>query len=219
MFTLTPPSALLQRRKRSPNTRVSSLAISKSNAFTYHSAVFFGSGDFRWMWLMRKPMDPAQPLAARRGIAHRRRDLADARIDASGARPAPFERRRGLARPAQRADDDVHRPERPEPIGHRFRLLEARAIESPVRRLRERRFGPCVSNEIEARHAGHGISGRARAGAPARPGPLSPRERVEELHEDAVERVGLVEIGRVARVLDHYEARAGDLLRHVLARR
>src|SRR5438552_11139027 len=56
MFTLIPPSALLQRRKRSPNTRVSSLVIWKSKAFTYHSAVFFGSGAFRWMWLMRKPM-------------------------------------------------------------------------------------------------------------------------------------------------------------------
>src|SRR5947207_5331909 len=56
MFTLIPPSALLQRRKRSPKTRVSSLVIWKSNAFTYHSAVFFGSGAFKWMWLMRKPM-------------------------------------------------------------------------------------------------------------------------------------------------------------------
>src|ERR1044071_7787952 len=56
MLTAMPPSALLQRRKRSPNTRTSSLAIWKSNAFTYQSAVLFGSGDFRWMWLMRKPM-------------------------------------------------------------------------------------------------------------------------------------------------------------------
>src|SRR5215212_8311166 len=56
MFTLIPPSSLLHRRKRSPNTRVSSLVIWKLNALTYQSAVFFGSGDLRWMWLMRKPM-------------------------------------------------------------------------------------------------------------------------------------------------------------------
>ena len=53
MFTAMPPSSLWQRMKRSPNTRVSSLTILKLNALTYQSAVFFGSGDFRWMWLMR----------------------------------------------------------------------------------------------------------------------------------------------------------------------
>src|SRR5712692_6318384 len=51
MLTLMPPSALAHRTKRSPNTRTVSLVISKPNAVTYHSAVFRGSGAFRWMWL------------------------------------------------------------------------------------------------------------------------------------------------------------------------
>src|SRR5207245_2279365 len=47
------PSSLVQRTKRSPNTRVSSFTILKPNAVTYHSAVLRGSGAFRWMWLIR----------------------------------------------------------------------------------------------------------------------------------------------------------------------
>src|SRR2546422_8075197 len=42
--------------KRSPNTRVSSPTILKLKARTYHSAVFRGSGAFRWMWLIRNAM-------------------------------------------------------------------------------------------------------------------------------------------------------------------
>ncbi|PYN50075.1 MAG: hypothetical protein DME00_06870 [Candidatus Rokuibacteriota bacterium] len=56
MFTPIPPSSLWQRMKRSPKTRVSSLMILKLKALTYHSAVFRGSGAFRWMWLMRNAM-------------------------------------------------------------------------------------------------------------------------------------------------------------------
>ena len=48
----TTPSSLVQRMKRSPNTRTSSTRIFGSNAFTYQWAVVFSSGDFRWMWLM-----------------------------------------------------------------------------------------------------------------------------------------------------------------------
>ena len=53
MLTAMPPSSLWQRMKRSPKTRVSSQTILKLNALTYQSAVFFGSGAFRWMWLIR----------------------------------------------------------------------------------------------------------------------------------------------------------------------
>ena len=53
MLTAMPPSALWHRMKRSPKLRVVSFTILKSKAFTYQSAVFLGSGDFRWMWLMR----------------------------------------------------------------------------------------------------------------------------------------------------------------------
>src|SRR5262245_63732411 len=65
MLTAMPPSSLWQRMKRSPNTRVSSLMILKLNAPTYHSAVLRGSGDFRWMWLIRNGM--AAPLGPGRG--------------------------------------------------------------------------------------------------------------------------------------------------------
>src|SRR5581483_2253370 len=53
MDTTMPPSPLVQRMKRSPNTRVSSLTILKANAFSYHSAALRGSGDLMWMWLIR----------------------------------------------------------------------------------------------------------------------------------------------------------------------
>src|SRR5712664_1939390 len=56
MLTIMPPSSLWQRTKRSPNTRTSSFRILKPNAFAYHSAVFRGSGAFRWMWLIRYAM-------------------------------------------------------------------------------------------------------------------------------------------------------------------
>src|SRR5262245_3016853 len=66
MFTAMPPSTLWQRMKRSPNTRVSSLTILKSNAPTYHSAVRRGSEAFRWMWLIRYAMTPPQGCLCRR---------------------------------------------------------------------------------------------------------------------------------------------------------
>src|SRR5215212_125525 len=53
MLTAIPPSSLWQRMNRSPKSRVVSPTILKLNALTYQSAVFLGSGDFRWMWLMR----------------------------------------------------------------------------------------------------------------------------------------------------------------------
>src|SRR5262245_24968660 len=67
MFTAMPPSTLWQRMKRSPNTRVSSLTILKSNAPTYHSAVRRGSEAFRWMWLIRYAMTSPQGFLRRRG--------------------------------------------------------------------------------------------------------------------------------------------------------
>src|SRR5947209_2269803 len=57
MFTIMPPSALWHRMKRSPKTRTSSPRFLKAKASTYHSAVFRGSGAFRWMWLIRYAMD------------------------------------------------------------------------------------------------------------------------------------------------------------------
>src|SRR4029077_4552243 len=63
--------SLVQRMKRSPNTRVSSPTILKLNAPTYHSAVLRGSGDFRWMWLMRNAMRSLLSVDGR--IAHPRR--------------------------------------------------------------------------------------------------------------------------------------------------
>jgi hypothetical protein len=56
MFTAMPPSSLMQRTNRSPKTRVSSDTILKLKAVTYQSAAFRGSGDFRWMWLIRNAM-------------------------------------------------------------------------------------------------------------------------------------------------------------------
>src|SRR5262249_25972811 len=50
------PSSLAHRTKRSPKTRTSSLRILKRKAWTYQSAVFRGSGAFRWMWLIRYGM-------------------------------------------------------------------------------------------------------------------------------------------------------------------
>src|SRR3989442_11576906 len=71
--------------KRSPNSRVSSPTILKLKARTYHSAVFRGSGAFRWMWLIRNAMIVVlrRELDAGQDLLYIRRSVHDeAAVDA-----------------------------------------------------------------------------------------------------------------------------------------